>query len=103
MCISLIRELRHDPAAIRSFYEEQAVSNAVIHGVREHGDNFALAIQPTDDDSEYATGAEFDSTAAEVTEWYARTDEEGHAVGYDYETGEYTDDDPTVSDGESLV
>lgn len=103
MCIALIRELRHDPAAIRTFYEEQAVSNAIIHGVREHGDNFALAIEPTADDSDYATGAEFDSTAAEVTEWYARTDEEGHAVGYDYETGEYTDDDPTVKDGESLA
>lgn len=103
MCIALIRELRHDPAAIRSFYEDQAISNAVLQGVREHGDNFALAIEPTADDSDYATGAEFDSTATEVTEWYARTDEEGHAVGYDYETGEYTDDDPTVKDGESLV
>ncbi|WP_339017425.1 BCCT family transporter [Corynebacterium hesseae] len=103
MCIALIRELRHDPAAIRTFYEEQAVSNAIIHGVRDHGDNFALAIEPTTDDSAYATGADFDSTAVEVTEWYARTDEDGHAVGYDYETGEYTDDDPTVKDGESLA
>ena len=42
-------------------------------------------------------------TAVDVTEWYARTDEEGHAVGYNYETGEYTDDDPTVKDGESLA
>lgn len=103
MCIALIRELRHDPAAIRTFYEDQAISNAVLQGVREHGDNFALAIEPIADDSDYATGAEFDSTAAEVTEWYARRDEDGHAVGYDYETGEYTDDDPTVKDGESLV
>ena len=100
MCIALIRELRHDPASIRHYYEHQAVSNAVIHGVREYGDNFALSIEPTAGDSDYATGGEFDSTAAEVTEWYARTDEEGHAIGYDYEAGRYVDDDPSVANGE---
>lgn len=100
MCIALIRELRHDPASIRHYYEHQAVSNAVIHGVREYGDSFALSIEPTAGDSDYATGGEFDSTAAEVTEWYARTDEEGHAIGYDYEAGRYVDDDPSVADGE---
>ena len=50
--------------------------------------------------TDYATGGEFDSTAAEVTEWYARTDEEGHAIGYDYESGRFVDDDPSVADGE---
>ncbi|MDK8658367.1 BCCT family transporter [Corynebacterium sp. MSK204] len=100
MCIALIRELRHDPASIRHYYEHQAVSNAVIHGVREYGDNFALSVEPTAGDSDYATGGEFDSTAAEVTEWYARTDEEGHAIGYDYKAGRYVDDDPSVADGE---
>lgn len=100
MCIALVRELRHDPAAIRDYYAEEAVSNAVIHGVREYGDNFALTVEPTDDDSDYATGGKFNSTAAEVTEWYARTDEEGHAIGYDYEAGRYVDDDPSVADGE---
>lgn len=100
MCIALVRELRHDPASIRHYYAEEAVSNAVIHGVREYGDNFALTVEPTDDDSDYATGGKFNSTAAEVTEWYARTDEEGHAVGYDYESGRYVDDDPSVANGE---
>lgn len=100
MCIALIRELRHDPASIRHYYEHQAVSNAVIHGVRDYGDNFALSIEPTTGDSDYATGGEFNSTAAEVTEWYARTDEEGHAIGYDYEAGRYVEDDPSVADGE---
>lgn len=100
MCIALVRELRHDPASIRHYYAEEAVSNAVIHGVREYGDNFALTVEPTDDDSDYATGGKFNSTAAEVTEWYARTDEEGHAIGYDYEAGRYVEDDPSVADGE---
>ncbi|WP_411776607.1 BCCT family transporter [Corynebacterium macginleyi] len=100
MCIALMKELRDDPASIRHYYEHQAVSNAVIHGVRDYGDNFALTVEPTAGDSDYATGGEFDSTAAEVTEWYARTDEEGHAIGYDYESGRFVDDDPSVADGE---
>ena len=53
-------------------------------------------------DSEYATGSDFESTADEYTDWYARTDEDGNAVGYDYQSGEYVDDDPTVEDGEFI-
>ena len=44
-------------------------------------------------DSEYATGGEFDSTAPEVTEWYARTDEDGNPIDYDYGRGVYLDAD----------
>ena len=93
MCVALVRELRNDPMSIRAHYESQAISNAVVHGVREYGDDFALTIEPTPSESDYATGADFDSTADEVTEWYTRTDEEGNAVGYDYETGEYIAED----------
>lgn len=100
MCIALVRELRHDPASIRHFYEDEAVSNAIVRGVHDYGDNFALSIEPTDGD--YATGAHFNSTAAEVTDWYARTDEEGRAVGYDYEAGEYVDNDPSIKNGEFI-
>lgn len=100
MCIALVRELRHDPASIRHFYEDEAVSNAIVRGVRDYGDSFALSIEPTDGD--YATGAHFNSTAAEVTDWYARTDEEGRAVGYDYEAGEYVDNDPSIKNGEFI-
>ena len=100
MCIALVRELRHDPASIRHFYEDEAVSSAIVRGVRDYGDNFALSIEPTEGD--YATGAHFNSTAAEVTDWYARTDEEGRAVGYDYEAGEYVDNDPSIENGEFI-
>src|SRR5699024_8785134 len=88
MAVALVKELRHDPMAIRDHFQEVAIENAVKHGVAEYGDHFALAIEPTAPDSEYATGAEFDSTAPEVTEWYARTDEEGNPVEHDYQTGE---------------
>ncbi|MBP3088930.1 BCCT family transporter [Corynebacterium sp. sy017] len=88
MAVALVKELRHDPTTIRQVFQHRAVENAVVHGVREYGDNFALAIEASKEE-EYATGADFDSTAEEVVEWYARTDEEGNRVGYDYETGEY--------------
>ncbi|MEJ4099752.1 BCCT family transporter [Corynebacterium mastitidis] len=91
MVVALLRELRHDPAVIRQDYQHRAVANAVVHGVREYGDNFALAVEPSGT-GEYATGADFDSAAEEVVEWYARTDEEGNRVGYDYETGEYLEE-----------
>ncbi|MEE1618335.1 BCCT family transporter [Brachybacterium sp. J153] len=93
MAVALVKELRHDPMAIRDHYQEAAIENAVKHGVAEYGDHFALAIEPTAPDSEYATGGEFDSTAPEVTEWYARTDEDGNPVEYDYEAGAYLDED----------
>ncbi|MDO5031223.1 BCCT family transporter [Corynebacterium sp.] len=89
MVVALMRELSSDPVVIRHHFEEQALANAVVHGVREHGDDFALTVEETAHDSEYATGAEFDSTSEEVTEWYVRTDEDGDPVPYDYETGEY--------------
>lgn len=89
MVLALMRELAYDPAVIRQQFEEQALANAVVQGVREHGDDFALAIEQTEPDSEFSTGADFDSTSAEATEWYVRTDEEGEPIPYDYEAGEY--------------
>lgn len=93
MAVALVKELRNDPMTIREHYQEAAVENAVKAGVAEYGDHFALAIEPTAPDSEYATGGEFDSTAPEVTEWYARTDEDGNPIDYDYERGVYLDAD----------
>ena len=63
------------------------------HGIEDHGDDFTLAVEPVDAGSPYAVGGDFDSTAAEVTDWYRRTDEDGNHVPYDYETGEFLDED----------
>ncbi|MBB5830793.1 BCCT family transporter [Brachybacterium aquaticum] len=93
MAVALWKELRNDPMAIRDRYQEAAVEHAVKQGVAEYGDHFALAIEPTAPGSEYAAGGEFDSTAPEVTEWYARTDEDGNPVDYDYVRGVYLDAD----------
>lgn len=96
ICISFLKELRTDPMVIRQQYARTAVENAVHHGVNDFGDNFALAVEPTDPSSEYATGADFDSAAPEVTDWYVRRDEDGNEVSYDYQLGEYTDEIPVV-------
>jgi len=93
MAVALMRELRLDPMMIRAEYEQAAVANAVRHGIAEHGDNFELSIDPVEPDNERAVGHHFDSTAEEVTEWYARTDEDGNPIEFDYETGQYLDDD----------
>ncbi|KXB56438.1 transporter, betaine/carnitine/choline family [Corynebacterium sp. CMW7794] len=103
MVVALIRELRFDPAVIRQSYEEHALANAVVQGVREHGDDFALAVEPTEPDSEYAAGADFDSTSEEATEWYVRTDEEGTPIPYDYEEGEYISEEEARERGHADI
>nr|WP_239478997.1 MULTISPECIES: BCCT family transporter [unclassified Rothia (in: high G+C Gram-positive bacteria)] len=105
MCVALVKELRNDPLSIRRDYARTAVEKAVVHGVSEHGDNFKIAIEPTDPTSEYATGADFDSTAEEVTEWYTRTDEEGNPVKFDYTHGVYLNEDgqPVTKENQVLT
>ena len=63
----------------------------MVKGLEEHGDDFELSIARSAEGE--GAGADFDSTADKVTEWYQRTDEDGNDVGYDYETGEYLDED----------
>ncbi|GAB2533402.1 hypothetical protein GCM10027268_02560 [Brachybacterium huguangmaarense] len=48
MAVALYKEMRTDPLVIRAHYEETAIAKAVRHGVEEHGDDFALAIEPID-------------------------------------------------------
>lgn len=63
----------------------------VRYGIEEHGDNFELAIEAVDPESDRGVGNDFDSTAEEYTDWYVRTDEDGNPVEYDYEQGAYID------------
>ncbi|MCT1691164.1 BCCT family transporter [Brevibacterium sp. p3-SID960] len=91
MCIALVKELRSDPQTIRKSYERWALQKAIRRGIDTYGDDFTITIEPTDPRSEYATGAGVDSHAEELTNWYARTDEDGNPVPYDYATGRYLD------------
>jgi hypothetical protein len=64
--------------------------NAVLQGVERYGDNFAIQVVEASCPEEGA-GAEVDSTDERYTDWYQRTDEEGHPVDYDFESGEWAD------------
>ena len=73
------------------------------HGVDEHGDDFMLAVQKADGpDREWATAADFDSSASEYTDWYQRTDENGRPVDYDWGTGTFPaqEDEPRSPDAD---
>ncbi|MCR1781723.1 BCCT family transporter [Nocardioides carbamazepini] len=58
LAASLVRELRHDPMVVRRKYGEEAVEQAVITGVTEHGDDFVLSIEPVDPEPEAEPEAE---------------------------------------------
>lgn len=87
--IAFIRELRSDPRTIREAYARRAVDDAVVEGVEAHGDNFALSVQRTAPGE--GAGRDFDTSTAEVTEWYRRTDEDDNPVDYDYGTDSWAD------------
>ncbi len=48
LAVSLMKDLREDPLMVRKRYGEEAIEQAVIAGVTEHGDDFALTIEPTE-------------------------------------------------------
>jgi choline/carnitine/betaine transport len=45
LSVALVNDLRRDPLVVRRKYGEQAVEQAVIAGVTEHGDDFALTVE----------------------------------------------------------
>jgi choline/carnitine/betaine transport len=45
---ALVKDLRSDPVVVRRAYGAQAVDDAVVAGVTQHGDDFALAVEPVD-------------------------------------------------------
>ncbi len=45
MCVALVKDLARDPMMVRREYAEQAVQQAVITGVTEHGDDFVLSVE----------------------------------------------------------
>ena len=100
IAVALQRELTNDPFAIRDRYQRAAVEKATVRGLVEYGDDFAFTVERTPPGSWYAAGEGFDSTAAEITDWYRRTDEDGNPVDYDYVLGEYLDEgDEDGADG----
>ena len=80
MMVAFLRDLRTDPAFIRRTYARTAVENAVVRGLEEHGDDFEISVASAPEGR--GAGADFDSTAENVTEWYRRTDEDGEPIDW---------------------
>lgn len=52
LCVSLVKDLSTDSMIVRTRYAREAVHDAVIAGVNEHGDDFRLTIEPEPEPSE---------------------------------------------------
>ena len=72
LMVAFYRDLLNDPALIRDRFARSAVRKAVIHGIHQHGDDFALRVEHAPGNR--AAGDEFDSHAPAVTEWYRGTE-----------------------------
>lgn len=44
LCVALMKDLRHDPLMVRRQYADDAVEEAVVAGVTQHGDDFVIAV-----------------------------------------------------------
>ena len=89
MLVAFWHDLHRDPLIIRRRFADVALAEAVRQGVAEHGNDFGLAVVAAE--PARGAGRDFDAHAPEHTDWYRRTDEDGHPVDYDYATGEYAD------------
>lgn len=45
LCVSLVMDLRTDPVVLRRQYAVEAVEQAVVAGVTEHGDDFVISVE----------------------------------------------------------
>ncbi|MDQ4052389.1 MAG: BCCT family transporter [Actinomycetota bacterium] len=52
LAVSLVKDLREDPLMVRGQYAAEAVEQAVITGVTEHGDDFVISVEPTRDNGD---------------------------------------------------
>ena len=68
MVWAFLKDLSTDPARIRHDYARKAVSDAVIRGIEDHGEEFEFAVQPSPDGRGAGTGV--DASAPKYTDWY---------------------------------
>lgn len=45
LAVSLVKDLRNDPLMVRRRYAEEAVEQAVVAGLTEHGDDFVITVE----------------------------------------------------------
>ena len=58
LAVALVRDLRRDPLVVRRQYARDAVNDAVVSGVTQHGDDFVISVEkdPHADDRRDAAG-----------------------------------------------
>ncbi|WP_234992109.1 BCCT family transporter [Brachybacterium nesterenkovii] len=89
LIIAWLRELSTDPRTLREKYADTALRNAIVTGVDKYDDDFELQVVPSAPGT--GAGADVESTHADYTDWYRRTDEDGRPVGYGFETDTWAD------------
>src|SRR3954462_1890835 len=50
MAVSLVKDLRRDPIVLRGSYATLAIEQAVVDGIKRHGDDFVLVVEPAQGD-----------------------------------------------------
>lgn len=45
LAVALVKDLRNDPKVVRRQYASEAVNNAVVSGVTQHGDDFVIVVE----------------------------------------------------------
>ena len=48
LCVALTRDLSRDPLVVRTQVAREAVHDAVVAAVTEHGDDFRLVVEPSE-------------------------------------------------------
>ena len=49
LAVALVKDLRTDPMIVRRRYASEAVDSAVVHGVKQHGDDFIISVEKDPD------------------------------------------------------
>lgn len=68
MVWAFLKDLSTDPARIRYDYAQKAMSDAVIRGIEDHGEEFELAVKHSPDGRGAGTGV--DASNPKYTDWY---------------------------------
>ena len=56
LAVALVKDLRNDPKVVRRQYASEAVNNAVVTGVTQHGDDFVIAVKKDPDAEKNGAG-----------------------------------------------
>src|SRR5699024_6622888 len=73
--VAFVKDLATDPARIRHDYAQKAMSDAVIRGIEDHGEEFEIAVKHSPDGRGAGTGV--DASDPKYTDWYKDEAENG--------------------------